>query len=99
MGERILVGCDLHDKNMLLKYAQGRESMQKRSFENTADGRKAMIAILQKQARVIGAKEIVFAYEAAGQGFCLWDELSAAGIVCHVLAPTKIARSVKHRSR
>ena len=95
MENRILVGCDLHDKTMLLKYAKGRDAAHKRSFENSADGRKAMIEMLQKLA--CGAK-VVFAYEAAGQGFCLSDELHEAGLICHVLAPTKIARSVKLRS-
>ena len=35
------------------------------------------------------------AYEASGQGFGWYDELIAAGIECHVLAPTKMARSVQ----
>jgi transposase len=95
MENRILVGCDLHDKTMLLKFARGRETEQKRCFENVAEGRKAMIAMLKKFA---GGEQIVFAYEAAGLGFCLCDELAESGITCHVLAPTKIARSVKHRS-
>lgn len=98
MSDRILVGCDLHDKTMLLKYATGREAVQKRSFENSAEGRKAMIELLRKCSSVAGGVRIVFAYEAAGQGFCLCDELEDAGVTCHVLAPSKIARSVRHRS-
>ena len=42
---------------------------------------------------------MIFAYEASGQGFGLYDELTAAGFECHVLAPTKIARSTQHRHR
>src|SRR5260221_11110853 len=95
MGNRILVGCDLHDKTMLVKFARGREAEQKRSFENTAEGRKAMIAMLKKFA---GAGQIAFAYEAAGLGFCLCDELAEAGITCHVLAPTKNPPSVSPRT-
>lgn len=98
MENRILVGCDLHDKTMLLKFAYGREASQKRSFENNVDGRKAMIEMLRKRSKEAAGTQIIFAYEAAGQGFCLCDELEAAGITCHVLAPTKIARSVRHRS-
>ena len=98
MENRILVGCDLHDKTLMVKFAKGREAVQKRCFENNVDGRKAMIELLRQAARNAGNAQIVFAYEAAGQGFGLWDELEEARITCHVLAPTKIARSVKHRS-
>ena len=34
MGKCIMVGCDLHDKNMLLKIAQGRGKVVKRSYRN-----------------------------------------------------------------
>jgi len=39
----------------------------------------------------------VVAYEASGNGFILSDELRAAGLTCHVLAPTKIERSTKQK--
>ena len=98
MEKRILVGCDLHDKTMLLKFAKDRDAAQKRCFENSVDGRKAMLEMLRRLAGEAGGAKVVFAYEAAGQGFCLRDELEEAGLGCHVLAPTKIARSVRHRS-
>jgi transposase len=41
----------------------------------------------------------LFAYEASGQGFGLYDELTEAGFECHVLAPTRIARSQRHTSQ
>jgi transposase len=44
-----------------------------------------------------GAK-VYFAYEASGLGFVPYDRLSAAGITCYVLAPTKMERSVKSRT-
>src|SRR3979411_255411 len=59
MENRILIGCDLHDKTMLLKYARGREAALKRCFENTVDGRKAMTEMLLKFA---GGAKVVFAY-------------------------------------
>lgn len=40
---------------------------------------------------------MVWAYEASAQGFGLCDELTAAGIACHVLAPTKMERSARSR--
>jgi transposase len=99
MANYIMVGCDLHDKTMLLKIAEGRGKAQTRSYRNTPEGRKAMIAALKKQACEAKAK-VVFAYEASSQGFGLHDELTETGIECYVLAPTKIAKSVKqHRDK
>jgi transposase len=88
-----MVGCDLHDKTMLLKVAQGREVAEKLLRPNTPAGRQAMIAWLRERARRAGGAEVIFAYEASGQGFGLYDELTDAGFKCHVLAPTKMKRS------
>jgi len=99
MEKFIMVGCDLHDKTMLLKMAVARESAVKRSWGNNASGRSAMVADLKRRAAAVGASRIIFAYEASGLGFTLHDELTAAGIECHVLAPTLMERSVKHEHR
>lgn len=99
MDKFIMVGCDLHDRSMLLKIAADRGPADKRSWTNDPDGRRSMIADLKRRAASLGARRIVFAYEASGLGFTLHDELTAAGIECHVLAPTRIERSIKHRSR
>ena len=98
MDKLMLVGCDLHDKTMLTKLAVGRGAAVQRSFGNDPGGRRAMAAELKKRARAEGATRIIFAYEASGLGFNLHDELEAQGIRCHVLAPSKIERSPKHRS-
>ena len=96
MDKIMMVGCDLHDRSMLLKMAVGVEAPAKRSWSNDASGRVAMIRDLKRRAAVVGANRIVFAYEASGLGFTLYDELTASGIECHVLAPTLMERSVKH---
>lgn len=140
MAKFIMVACDLHDKTMLLKIAQGRRPAETVSVRNTRAGRAKMIADLlartqgampptalgSRKARrgpkrscdlpspgfserlpvdlfgcqaggLPGKTKIIFAYEASGQGFGLYDELTAAGIECHVLAPTKIARSTQQQ--
>jgi len=97
MDKCMLAGCDLHDKTMLLKLAVGRAAATKRSFSNDSEGRRAMSAELKQRALAAGAARIVFAYEASGLGFNLYDELTAQDIICHVLAPSKIERSPKHR--
>ena len=97
MEKLILVGCDLHDKNMLLKIAVSTGPASKRVVQNNAAGRKSVIEDLQKRASAAGGARIVFAYEASGTGFGLHDELTAAGIVCHVLAPSKMIATPKQR--
>ena len=99
MAEYIMVACDLHDETMLLKVASGRGAAEKRVAENSASGRRQMILDLKRRSKAAGGSKVVFAYEASSQGFGLCDELRQAGIVCHVLAPTKIARSAQHRRR
>jgi transposase len=99
MSEFIMVACDLHDKTMLLKIARGREAAETISQRNTAEGRARLINDLRVRAQAAGGARVIFAYEASGQGFGLHDELTAAGIECHVLAPTKIARSPQHRKQ
>ncbi len=99
MCKVIMIGCDLHDKTMLLKMAVGRQTPTMRTVRNTVKDRKKMIADLKERKKQTGAQRIVFAYEASGLGFGLYDELKDAGIECHVLAPTGLERSVQHRRR
>jgi len=96
MEKSIMVGCDLHERSMLLLTAAGPETPQKRSFRNTPEGRAKMIAYLRQRAQDEGAAGIVFVYEASSLGFGLYDELMEAGISGHVLAPTKMERSPHH---
>jgi transposase len=99
MRQTIMIGCDLHDKTMLLKIAAGREAPETRSVRNTAAGRAKMIEALHERAAAAGGARVLFAYEASGQGFGLYDELTEAGIECYVLAPTRIARSQRAASQ
>jgi len=99
MTKCIMNGCDLHDKTMLLKISVDLEPPVTRTWDTDQRGRAAMIRYLQRHAKKNGADRIVFAYEACGFGFGLYDELTAAGIETYVLAPSKMARSPKHRQR
>jgi len=99
MSNYIMVGADVHDKDILIKAAYNRENPIQKSFNNTPGGTDRMIAALKKQAREHGNASIIFVYEASFLGFGLYDKLTDAGIECRVLAPTKIARSSKHRKR
>lgn len=99
MNQPIMVACDLHDNTMLLMNARGREKPVKRSVKNTREGRARLIADLQAQSRAAGNARVIFAYEASGQGFGFYDELTEAGIECHVLAPTKMMRSATQKKQ
>jgi transposase len=91
-----MVAGDLHDKTMLLKIARGRGPAEKVAVRNTSAGRTRLIEQLRECSQA-GDARVILAYEASGQGFGLHDELTAANFECHVLAPTKIARSTQHR--
>jgi transposase len=97
MDKTIMIGCDLHDENMLLKIAVGRGEPETRVVANTRAGRDWLVRDLQKGAADLGGARVVFAYEASSLGFGLHDELTAAGLTCHVLSPNRIERSPKHR--
>jgi transposase len=95
MSKVIMIGCDLHDVWMRLKIAPGRGKAVSKSFA-TADVW-AMIAWVKEFAVQHGASRIVFAYEASGQGFGLYDALTDAGIECYVLAPTHLPHTAHGR--
>ncbi len=97
MKQYISVGTDVHDRWLVSKVALGLNPPERLSFGNTPAGRRTMISELRKRSRAAGGAEVVVAYEASGQGFGLYDELTAAGIRCYVLAPTRIARSPRHQ--
>lgn len=97
MRKVIMVGCDLHAKTSVLKMAVGREKPESLTLPSSAAGRVKLIELLRSKAAELGGARVVFAYEASGQGFGLYDQLTDAGIECHVLAPTKIARSPRQK--
>jgi transposase len=95
MTQVTIVGCDLHDRSMLLKFALGKEEPQQKSFRNDQPGREAMIKFLFEFARSRRSARIVFVYEASGQGYGLHDLLTDQGIECHVLSPTHLPKTAK----
>ncbi|MFH1037855.1 MAG: IS110 family transposase [PVC group bacterium] len=99
MSNYIMVGADVHDKDILIKAAHNRGNPVQQTFNNTPGGRERMIAALQEQAEEAGNATVVFAYEASFLGFGLYDQMTDARFECHVLTPTRIARSSTHRKR
>lgn len=97
MSNVITVGCDLHDRSMLLRTACGKNKPEQRSFLNDATNRLKMIDYLRQFARRHKTARIVFVYEASGQGFGLYDLLRDHGIECYVLSPTHLPKTPKSR--
>ncbi len=88
----------MHDASMMVKYAVGCGEVKKRVFGNTRAAHRELIRWLHGLSAEAGDAKVYFAYEASGQGFVLYDRLTAAVIECYVLAPTKMERSVKGRT-
>lgn len=97
MEKVLLVGADVHDQSIRLRYAVGRDEDQGRSFANRRKVWPKMVEWLREEARRAGAERIVFAYEASGVGFKLHDFLRGAGVECHVLAPSQMKRAPQDR--
>lgn len=95
MSKVTMIGCDLHDRFMLLKVAVDAGEAVKKSFATSNVSE--MIAWLKEFAEQRRSKRIVFAYEASGQGFGLYDDLTDAGIKCYVLAPTHLPHTPHRR--
>lgn len=95
MNKIIMIGCDLHDTNTVLKIADGPGVSMRKGF--LTENRAGMIDWIRELARQRKAQRIVFAYEASGLGFGLYDDLTQAGIECHVLAPTHLPHNVHSR--
>ena len=86
MSDYIFAGCDLHDKNMQLRIALNDGEGEAKVFGADREGRERMIRYLRWRSGERGGAKIIFAYEASGSGYGLYDDLSEAGIVCWVLA-------------
>lgn len=99
MAKCIIGGMDVHEKSIKVMWAAHDGKPVARDFANSCDGRWDLITRLRAQARQNGCRGIVLCYEASCLGFGLYDELTEAGITCHVLAPSLIRKSRKDVKR
>ena len=97
MEHCIIVGADVHTKSILLKAAVDRDEPVQRSFRNTRGGRRKLLAWLSGWSARLGGARVVVVYEASSLGYVLYDEATAAGLECRVLATSKLSRSHKQR--
>ena len=99
MANVLMVGADVHDESIRVRYSVGHADPIGKSFGGNRKSRAAMIRFLRHEAQRLGAVRIRVAYEASSSGYLLWDEVTAVGIGCHVLAPTKIKTSAEERKK
>lgn len=97
MRDCIMVAVDVHDRSLAVEDAVGRGKPRKSQYANDRDGRRRMLSHYKRRAKAEGASRVVFAYEASSEGYGLYDDMTDAGFECHVLAPTLIPRSQRHR--
>lgn len=97
MSQVTIVGCDLHDRSLLVSFAVGKQEPQEKSFGNDAEGRSALIDFLWSYAEQNNSQRIVLVYEASGQGYGLYDLLADQGIECYVLSPAHLVKSAKRQ--
>ena len=95
MSKVIMIGCDLHDHSMLIRFAVGQGKPKEDRFSNDLLGRHLLVERMQQLAQEHGADRVVFAYEASGQGYGLSDCLHHEGIECYVLSPNRLPKTPK----
>lgn len=93
----IFAGIDLGDKKSVAKLATDKDSSERFVFTNSKAGRARLFSELQRRSAAAGGAQILMAYEASSCGYVLRDEASALGMICHVLAPTKMDKSVEKK--
>ena len=99
MSKVIMIGCDLHQRSMVLQYCVGTGAPQLETFLNNEAGQRKMLTFIRKLAEKHAAERIVFAYEASSLGFGLCDLLHEQGVEAHVLSPTRMPKSAKQRKQ
>lgn len=97
MVNHIFVGIDLGDKNSVARIAVNRDKTERLGFVNDRRGRTRLLEEVKRRAEKAGRAKIVMAYEASSCGFILCEEAEAQGILCWVVAPTKMEKSVEQR--
>lgn len=99
MLHTIICGMDAHDNTLTNRIGVDRGAAESMSVRNTQEGREKLFHHLKGLAQEHEGARILVAYEASPIGFGIYDECVAAGIACHILAPTKMPKSLRDRKR
>ena len=95
----VICGMDVHESTIKTCTAACNGAAEVKTFSNSEAGRNSLIRYLQGLVKKHGCRQVVTAYEACMLGFGLHDELSGAGMVDYVLAPSLMRKSRKDVKR
>jgi transposase len=98
MEHCIIAGCDVHVKSILVMAAGDREAPVRRTFANTQRGRARLVHWLSQWAARLGGAHVLVVYETSSLGYVLYDDVTAAGLECAVVATSRLPRSWKHKT-
>lgn len=89
----IIVGIDMHVKNLVCEIGYGKNFPHKQTFSNDLSGHNALFSYIEKLKKEHKIEDVLIGYEASGLGYVLYDRAIARGYRCVVLAPTELLRS------
>jgi|GEM_PF-1495417 len=89
----IIVGVDMHVKNLVCEIGYGKESPYKKTFANSFCGYKSLFNFINNLKVKYKTEDVLIGYEASGLGYVLYDKAIENGFRCSVLAPTELLRS------
>ncbi len=89
----IIVGIDMHVKNLVCEIGYGKNFPHKQTFSNDLSGHTALFFYIEKLKKEHNTEDVLIGYEASGLGYVLYDRAIERGYRCAVLAPTELLRS------
>jgi transposase len=89
----IIVGIDMHVKNLVCEIGYGKNFPYKKVFPNDFAGHQALFYYIEHLKKDHKTEDVLIGYEASGLGYVLYDRAIAKGYRCSVLAPTELLRS------
>ena len=89
----IIVGVDMHVKNLVCELGYGKDFPHKKTFNNELSGHKSLFSHIEELKKLHGTNDVLIGYEASGLGYVLYDRAINEGYRCSVLAPTELLRS------
>ena len=89
----IIIGIDMHVKNLVCEIGYGKDFPYKKTFSNDLSGHKLLFFYIENLKNELKTEDVLMGYEASGLGYTLYDRAINNGYRCAVLAPTELLRS------
>lgn len=89
----IIIGIDMHVKNLVCEMGYGKDFPYKKTFANNLAGHEMLFSYIDSLKKEYNTEDVLMGYEASGLGYVLYDRAIDRGYRCSVLAPTELLRS------